>query len=113
MLEKLRDLPGAAEEPSYFDDGCPTYQLTLQPNQQAQVSLSTGARGFGLSSAKAWMMSVSVESLVAMVPEPLADLSDATGGNVSRDLLDSDFVRRIWSSVRDLRDVHGVAEEAM
>ena len=52
MLEKLLDFPGAAEESSFFADACPANMLTLQPYQQAQASLSTGAGGFGLSSLK-------------------------------------------------------------
>ena len=59
MLENLLDLPGIAEESSFFEGGCPTSQLTLLPHQQAQASLSTGAGGFGLSSAEARRMSVS------------------------------------------------------
>ena len=113
MLEKLLDLPGAEEESSFFADGCPTNMLTLQPPQQAQESLSTGAGGFGLSSAEDRRMSASVESLVATVPEVLADLSGARGNTERRELPDSDLMRRIWNSVRDLRDVHGVSEKAM
>ena len=113
MLEKLLDLPGATEESSFFADGCPTNMLTLQPHQQAQASLSTGARGFGLSSAEAQRMSASVGSLVATMPEVLADLSGAVGNKFRRELLDSGLVRRIWNSVKDLRDVHEVSEEAM
>ena len=113
MLEKLLDLPGAAEESSFLADGCPTNVLTLQPHQQAQANLSTGVRGFGLSSAKARRVSASVGSLVATVPEVLADLSGAIGNKARRVLPDSDLVRRIWNSVRDLRDMHGVSEEAM
>eukprot|EP00904_Undaria_pinnatifida_P013228 jgi/Undpi1/9035/HiC_scaffold_26.g11495.m1 len=64
MLEKLLDLPDVAEESSFFADGCPTNMLTLQPHQQAQSSLSTGAGGFGLSSAETRRMSASVGSLV-------------------------------------------------
>ena len=41
-----------------------------------------------------------------------ADLSGAIGDKVRRELPDCDLVRRIWNSVRDLRDVHGVSEEA-
>ena len=113
MLEKLFDLPGAEEESSFFADGCPTNMLTLQPHKQAQASLSTGAGGFVLSSAEARRMSASVGSLVATVPEVLADLSGAIGNKVRRRLPDSELVRRIWNSVRDPRDVHGVSEEAM
>ena len=113
MLEKIFDLPGAAEESSLFADGCPTNMLTLQPHQQAQASLSTGAGGFGLSSAEARRISASVGSLVATVPEVLADLSGALENKVRRELPDSDLVWRTWNSVRDLRDVHWVSEEAM
>ena len=113
MLEKLLDLPGAAEESLFFADGCPTNMLTLQPHQQAQASLSTGAGGFRLSSAEARRMSAPVGSLVATLPEVLADLSGAIGNKVRRELPDSDLVWRIWNSVRDLRDVHGVSEEAI
>ena len=113
MMETLLNFSGAAEEPSFFADGCPTNMLTLQPCQQAQASLSTGAGGFGLSPAKARRMSPSVGSLVAAVPEMLADLSGAIGDNVRRELPDSDSVRRIWNNVRDLRDVLGAPEESM
>ena len=105
MLEKWLDLPGAAEESSFFADECPTKMLTLQPHQQAQASLSTRAGGFGLSSAEVRRLSASVGSLVATVPEVLADLSGAMGNKVQRKLPDSDLMRRIWNSVRDQRDV--------
>ena len=55
LLEKLLDLPGAAQESSFFAEGCPTNMLALQ--QQAQACLSTGAGGFGLSSAETRRMS--------------------------------------------------------
>ena len=113
ILEKQLGLPEAVEESSFFADGCRTKMLTLQPYQQAQASLSTGAGGFGLSSAEARRMSASVGSLVATVPEVLASLSGAIGDKVRRELPDSDLVRRIWNNVRNLRNVHGVAEEAM
>ena len=44
---------------------------------------------------------------------PTSSLSGALWDNVWRELSDSDLVRRIWNSVRDLRDVHGISEEAM
>ena len=53
MLETLLDLPGAAEALSFFEGVCPTNRLTLQPYQQAQASLSSGAGGFGRPSAEA------------------------------------------------------------
>eukprot|EP00904_Undaria_pinnatifida_P011356 jgi/Undpi1/7350/HiC_scaffold_22.g09823.m1 len=65
------------------------------------------------SSAEARRMSASVGSLVATVTEVLPGLSGATGDEVWRELPDSDLVRRTWNSVRNLRDVHGVSEEAM
>ena len=113
MLENLLDLPGTAEESSFFEGGCPTSQLTFLPHQQAQASLSTGAGGFGLSSVEARRMSASVGSVVATLPEVLADLPCTIGDKVRRGLPDSDLVRRILKSIRDLRDVHGVSEEAM
>ena len=94
ILGKLLDLPGAAEKSSFFVDGCPTNMLTLQPYQQAQASLSTGAGGLGLSSSEARRMSSSAESLVATVPEVLADLSGAIGDKIRRELPDCDLVRR-------------------
>ena len=51
--------------------------------------------------------------MVAAVPEVLADLSGIFGENVRRGLSDSDLVRRIWRSVMDLNDVHGVSEDVM
>ena len=109
MLEKLLDLPGAAQESSFLVDGCPKKMLTLQPCQESKASLSTAAGGFGLSSAETRRMSAFVGSLVATVPEVLADLSGAIGDKARTELPDSDLARRIWNSVRDLRDVHGVS----
>ena len=51
--------------------------------------------------------------MVATVPEVLADIWGSIGEKVRRGHPDSDLVRRVWRSVRDLRDVHGVSEEAM
>ena len=85
----------------------------LLPHKRVQASLSTGAGEFGLSSAEARRLSASVGSMVATVTEVLAKLSGIMGKKVRRGFPDSDLVRRIWSSVRDLRDVHGISEEAM
>ena len=87
MLERLLELPGtAADESSFFEDGCPANQLTLQPHQKAQASLSPGGGGFGLSSAESRRVSASIGSLVATVPEVLVDLSDLLGERVRREL---------------------------
>ena len=83
------------------------------PHQSTHARLSTGAKGFGLSSAEAQRMPATVGSMVATAPEDLTDILGIIGEKVRRGLPDSDLVRRIWSSVRDLRDVHGVSEEAM
>ena len=74
------------------------------------VEPSTGAGGFGLASAEARRMSASVGVMVATVPQDLADRSRRES---PEGLPDSDVVRGISKSVRDLRDVHGVSEEAM
>ena len=98
MLEKWIDLPGTAEETSFFENGCPTNQLVLQPYQQAQARLTTGAGGFGLASVEARRTTASIGSLVATVPEVLADLSGVIGDKARSELPDSDLVRRIWNS---------------
>ena len=110
MLENLLDLTRTAEESTFFEDVSLTSQLMLLPHQRAQASLSTGAGGLGLSSSEARRMSASVGNMVATLPGVLADLSGIIGEKVRRELPDSDLVRCIWKSVRDLRDVHGVSE---
>ena len=62
----------------------------LLPHQRVQASLSTGAGGLGLSSAKAWRMSASVGRMVTTVMEVLADLSGIRRENIRRGLPDSD-----------------------
>ena len=79
----------------------------------ALVSLSTGAGGFGLTSAKARTMSASVGSMVATVPEVFGDLSGTMGEIIQSGIPDSDLVRRCWRSVNVLRDMQEVSEEAM
>ena len=49
MLKRLLELPGTADESSFFEDRCPANRLTLQPHQKVRASFSTGARGVGLS----------------------------------------------------------------
>ena len=77
-------------------------RLTLLPHQRAQASLSTGARGFRMSSAEARMMSASVGRLVATLPAVLADPSGGMGENVRRNLPGSELVTSIWEGVRGL-----------
>ena len=89
---------------------CTPDPLTLSTGAGAPVH---GSGRVGLSPTEARKMSASVGSLVATVPEVLADLSGAIADEVRRELSDSELVRRIWNSVRDLRDVHRVPEEAM
>ena len=84
MLENLLDLPGTEKGSLFFEDGCPTSQLTLLPHQRAQASLFTGVGGFGLSSTEARRMSVSVGSMMATVPEVLANLSGNIGEKARR-----------------------------
>ena len=57
-------------------------------------------------------MSASAGSLVATVPEVLTGLSGGIGDKVRRELPGSDLFRRTRNSVRDLRDVKRVSEEA-
>ena len=113
MLENLLDLPGTAGESLFFEDSCPTSQLGMLSHQRAQLSLSTRAGGFERSSAEAQRMPPSVGSVVATVPEVLADLSDDIGEKIGRELPHSDLVRRIRRNIKDLHDVHGVSEESM
>ena len=113
MLENLLEFPGTVEESSFFEEGCMAERLTLPPHQRAQAGLSTGAGRFGMSSAEAKRMSVSVESLVATLPVVLADLSGSLGKKVLRNLPDSELVTSIWEGVRGLRDDEEVTEEEM
>ena len=85
-------------------------RLTLLPHQRAQASLSTGAEGFGMSSAEGRRMPVSIGSLVATLPAVLADLSGSLGEKVGRNLPGSELVTSIWGGVRGLRDDGGVTE---
>ena len=81
-IQKIFELPGAAEAESFFQEGYPDERLTLQPRQQAQARLSTGAGGLGLSSAEATRMSASTGSKVGILPEVLADLTGLLGDRV-------------------------------
>ena len=63
-------------------------RLTLVPHQRAHNSFSTGAGGFGMSSAEARRMSASVGSLTAL-PAALAELCGSLGEKVRRNLPES------------------------
>ena len=113
MLENPLELPGTAEESSFFKVGCMAERLTLVPHPRAQASLSTGAGGFGMSPADAKMMSASVGSLVATLPAVMADLSGSLGEKIRRNLPGPELVTNIWAGVRGLRVAGGVTEEDM
>ena len=50
MLERVLELPDAAIEAPFYDDGCPLDRLAL-PHQQAQGGISTAAAGFSFCSS--------------------------------------------------------------
>ena len=77
--EKILELPGAEEALSFFQEGCPVDELILNPHQQAEARLSTGAGGLGLPSTEARRMSASIGSRVGTLPEILADLTGPLG----------------------------------
>ena len=104
--EKIRALPGAAEAQSFCQGGCPDGQLTLQPHQQAQAHLSTGAGGLGLHSAEARRMSASIGSTVGIVPEVLTDLTGPLGDRARRGLPESRIIAQLGGSLRGIR-THG------
>ena len=101
VLKNLLELPGMAEESSLLDMGCMAEWLTLLPHQRAQVSLSLGSGGFGISSAEARRMSASVGSLVETLPAALADFSGIFWEKVRRNLPESELVTSTKVSGRE------------
>ena len=105
MLETFPDLPGTADKSLFFEDGL--------PDQCAEPSPSSGPGDLGLSSAEEHGMLGSVGVMMATVPEVVSDRSGAIGEIITRELPDSDLAGRICGSIKDLRDVHRVLNEAM
>ena len=110
MLEKLLGLPGVAEELPFIEDGCPKNQLSLQPYQQAQASLSTGLRGFGAVDGRRirWKLGGDGAGGAFWSVRRYRGLNSARMCHVQ-----TSFGACIWNNVRDLRGVHGVLQEAM
>ena len=100
--EKILELPGAEEAPSFFQEGCPGNQLTLNPHQQAQARLFTGVGGLGLPSMEARRMSASTRSRVGTLPEILADLTAPLGDRVRRRLPESSIITQLGGSLREI-----------
>lgn len=73
--ENILELPGAEEAQSYFQEGCPGSQLTLNPYQQVQTRLPIEAGELGLPSRGARRVYASIRSRVWTLPEALADLT--------------------------------------
>ena len=88
-------------------------RFTLLSHQRAQARLSTGAGGFGISSAEARRMSALVGRLATTLPEVLATLPGSLGEKVPRNLPESKLVTSIWKGVKGLRDGGWVTEEDM
>ena len=106
IRENLR-VPDAAEAQSFFEEECPDDRLTLQPHQQAQARLSTGAGGLGLPSAKARRTSASIGSKVGILPEVLADLTGPLGYRTRRGLPEWNITTQLGGSLREIRDAQG------
>ncbi|CAM9184186.1 unnamed protein product [Scytosiphon promiscuus] len=83
-----------------FEDGCRAANLRLQPYQQAQVRLSTGAGGLGLPSAVSRRLSASLGNMIGTLPAVIASLRGPLGESAKQKLPDTDFVQRIGKTIR-------------
>ena len=106
--ENILELSGAVEARSVFQEGCPGNQLTLNPHQQAQARLSTGAGGLGLPSTVARRTSVSIGSRVETLPEVLAGFTGPLGDRERTGLTGASITAQLGSSLREIRDTWGV-----
>ena len=98
---------------SRFVQGCLGNQLNLNPHQQAQASLSTGARGLGLPSTEARRTSVSSGNKGVILPEVIACLTGPLRHRVRRGLPESSIIAQLGGSVLEIRDTWGVTKESM
>ena len=105
--ENILELPRAAEAQSFLQEGCPGNQLTLNPRQQAQARLPTGAGGLGLSLTVARRMSTSIGSRVGTLPEVLADLTGLLGDRVRTGLPETIIIAQLRGNLREIRDAWG------
>ena len=75
----------------------------MNPHQQGQACLSTGAGGLGLPSTVARRMSASIGNRVETLPEVLADLTGPLGYGVRRELPESNIVAQVGGSLTEIR----------
>ena len=102
ILKTRLELPGMAEESSFFEEGFVTERCRLLHHQRAQDSSSTGVGGFGMSSVEARRMSASVWNLVATLHEVLGGLSGSLGEKVRWNLPELELVTSILEGLRGL-----------
>ena len=102
--ENILELPRAAEAQSFFQEGCPGKQLTLNPHQQARTRLSTGAGGLGLPSTVTRRMSASIGSRLGTLPEVLVDLMGPLGNRVTTGFPETSVIAQLGDSLREIRD---------
>ena len=98
----MLQLPGAAEAQSFFQEGSPDNQLTLNPHQQAQARLSAGAGGLGLPSTVARRMSASIGSRVGILPEVLADITGPLGDRRRTGLPETSILAQLGGSLGEI-----------
>ena len=110
-IQKIFELPGAAEAESFFQEGYPDERLTLQPRQQAQARLSTGAGGLGLPSVEARRMSGSIRSKMGNLPEVLANLTGSSGDRVKRGLPEWRIIAQLGGNLREIRNTRRATKE--
>ena len=108
--ENILELPRASEAQSFFQEGAPGTQLTLNPHQQAQARLSTGTGRLGLPLTAVRRMSAFIGSRVGTLPEVLADLTGPLGDRVRTGPPETSIIAQLGGSLREIRDTWGVSK---
>ena len=111
--EKIHELPGAAEEQSFFEEGRPDDRLTLQPISRLKHACLPEWEGSGCLRRKRGECPPLLGARWGSYPEVLADLTGPLGDRVRRGLPESRIIAQLGGSLREIRDQSGVTKEEM
>jgi len=112
-FEEGLELEGTAEEGAFFENGCPSRSLKMQPHQKAQAQLSTGAGGMGLASTTMRRLSASLGNRIASLPAVIASLRGPLGESVKNRLPGTNLVHRIGDSIRHIHHTFDLSENVL
>ena len=113
VLESGMGLRNIEDEDHLLDNEDQPSRFKLQPYQQAQARLSTGAGGLGLPATIVRRFSASIGNLVSTLPNVIVTLRGPLGDSVKNKIPDTVLVERMGDAIKEVHTEYGLSEDVL